>query len=360
MKNKTPFGITYIDGQPWLVGLPDGGSSRNTAEQSEFSQVADLVGRESFHCNMASWCSNYAQETRFDEEGEGFFWTQDGFVTRYDAAAENWDIEREGYRGSGTGFRPVLIPANPETLLPDPGRISLYENGRVFTFGTLYMDGKPLAVPVEAVRCPEMKYNISGDVPAYHRDALLKIGDTSEKPEEQIKFIKFGDKLFCDRVLIGCISQEDLEKNLVVEKTPTKTHSNMKQINQTQGHSQPDTFNLWARLGVTLTVTQEEAAVLCGKDYDEARNILLNLIRSDRCSLDGETYFPEVDQSETDYAIPEVQFDFDFAPTPLQVVPQKMDELQKGSPSFDERLADASARASSSPASEGKNQEPEH
>lgn len=52
------------------------------------------------------------------------------------------------------------------------------------------------------------------------------------------------------------------------------------------------TIGLWARLGVSLNVTPGELAVLKGGDAQKAEDLLVGLVRSDRCAMDGDTYFP--------------------------------------------------------------------
>ena len=52
------------------------------------------------------------------------------------------------------------------------------------------------------------------------------------------------------------------------------------------------TIALWARLGVSLNVTPGELAALKHPYDQNAKNLLVDLVRSDRCCMDGETYFP--------------------------------------------------------------------
>lgn len=124
--SKSVFGVTYIGGQPWTVALPDAGDSLAEAEQSEFAQVSELVGSEAFHTHMASWCGNHGSARRWDEE-EGYYWDEAGQVCQYDGKKVNWNLEREDYRGYGTGFRPVLIPAGPI-----PAHISSMKDGETY------------------------------------------------------------------------------------------------------------------------------------------------------------------------------------------------------------------------------------
>lgn len=54
--------------------------------------------------------------------------------------------------------------------------------------------------------------------------------------------------------------------------------------------------NLWARLGVTMSLTDEEVEKLIGEDQaavNEREKILIKVINDGRFSLDGETYVPQ-------------------------------------------------------------------
>lgn len=100
--------------------------------------------------------------------------------------------------------------------------------------------------------------------------------------------------------------------------------NNRENGNRAPEPNEPQTIPLWARVGMTLNATPEEAAILSGKDYDKAKETLVQLIQSDRCRLDGNTYFPSkadlcLDDDEAK-DIPDVPWEFDlYAP----VHPQK-------------------------------------
>jgi len=77
-----------------------------------------------------------------------------------------------------------------------------------------------------------------------------------------------------------------------------------------------DQIKLWARLGVTLSLTPEELALLTGPDTSKAKNTLLGIIRSYNCQLEGETYIPITDQNEK--VIGSNELEYYISPTPLQ------------------------------------------
>lgn len=79
------------------------------------------------------------------------------------------------------------------------------------------------------------------------------------------------------------------------------------------------TVKLWARVGVSMEVTQEELeAILQGNDESNkslAQMYLLNILESGRCQLDGETYIPAAGNQEI--LKPGGDLSFDITPRPL-------------------------------------------
>lgn len=77
-----------------------------------------------------------------------------------------------------------------------------------------------------------------------------------------------------------------------------------------------NTVSLWGRLGVQIDMTPEEFEIL--KENDEkAKDLLVKLIKSDRCFLDGESYFPEGYPNEG-YVENDYDFEFNIDHQPLQ------------------------------------------
>ena len=70
-------------------------------------------------------------------------------------------------------------------------------------------------------------------------------------------------------------------------------------------------ISLWGRLGVQIDMTPEEFDIIQKNDV-AARDLLVRLIKSDRCSLYGESYFPPEPNEE--YISEELGFDIDFQP----------------------------------------------
>lgn len=67
-------------------------------------------------------------------------------------------------------------------------------------------------------------------------------------------------------------------------------------------------ITLWGRLGVDIKMTPEEFAVLKNGGR-EADNLLVSLIRSDRCRINGDTYFPEAPNDK--HISEDLEFDLD-------------------------------------------------
>ena len=84
-------------------------------------------------------------------------------------------------------------------------------------------------------------------------------------------------------------------------------------------------LKLWARVGVSLNMTPDEVSILCGDDYRKATEMLVSVLHSDRCMLDGETYFPEIVNIEEESKVPDVPWEFDLY-KPLHQQPDKEKE----------------------------------
>ena len=146
----------------------------------------------SHHQYMASWC----QEQSLQRE--------DAHVQRGFTANDSWEpLASNSTRSSQIGYRPILIPLDPQTLEPKPSLFLGREDGDMLRMGCLYMDGIPQTNP--------KKPTPSGDIPNYIPGAKLRIGDNSPNPEDWITWIKVGNALVCDRNLMKNISIDDLE-----------------------------------------------------------------------------------------------------------------------------------------------------
>ena len=188
-----PAGVVIINNKPWAVTLPTGGNSKNSSCQWNDFISATSGKTNLIHClNMVSWCQDKAPDL------------EDFYVQRGYATTDIW--QSYGHladRAANIGYRPVLIPLDPDTLEPRPSVFMGRQDGDCFRMGSLYMDGTALSNPKNAV--PE------GDIPDYVPGTNLQIGESSENPNEWITWIKVGDVLIADRNLIKNISWEDLD-----------------------------------------------------------------------------------------------------------------------------------------------------
>lgn len=338
MLENSKNNITFIDGMPYAVCLPDGGK-QGQAEQSEFATLMRGAGLTDMHCMMRSWCSNRFVGTVLNEE-EGFYWDAAGIVTHYDGRKENWNVDRSDSYSYGLGFRPVLVPLDPDTLKPAPDRFGDLLNGSLVQLGTLYMDDKALLNPVDPVSSPMPDLVggfYPGDVPVYEKGASLRIGDTLKDEGTQIRFVVVGGKLVSDRVILGCVSHDDLEREFHLTKDVTRQHVNKKKKETRQQEDGP--VSLWMRLGVSIDVTRDELEALKAENFS-AQEMLMKLLCSGRCRIDGDTYFPE-DQKDL-----EDELNFDLPNMPFTAQPHvKEQTASRQAPSLAQQIQSASSRA---------------
>lgn len=85
---------------------------------------------------------------------------------------------------------------------------------------------------------------------------------------------------------------------------------------------QGEFIELWGRLGISLDVTPQEFAVLNGEDERVAQDLLVTLIQSERCQMNGNTYFPYSDVL-TRPNNPAEDLDFELDPAPLHPVKEQ-------------------------------------
>lgn len=132
-----------------------------------------------------------------------------------------------------------------------------------------------------------------------------------------------------------------------VDFDPSKTQEyhlyNMRELNA-EAKANPETglIHMEARLGISLEVTPEEFKVLHSSNTQAAQEQLIQLIRSDRCTMGGDTYFPE----PWNEGIIQEDLNFDLPIKPLSASAEKK-------PSLDDKIRDSEARAIS------QKQEPE-
>lgn len=102
----------------------------------------------------------------------------------------------------------------------------------------------------------------------------------------------------------------------------------------------PENIHLEARLGIGLDVTPQEFEILKRGD-DEAHKLLAQLVQSNRCTMGGDTYFPQPWNEEL------LNGDLNFD---LPSVPIHPDSGKK--PSLDQQIQNCQSRTASLPANE--------
>lgn len=107
-------------------------------------------------------------------------------------------------------------------------------------------------------------------------------------------------------------------------------------------------IQLWARLGISLEVNYEELQQLKQGGLD-AQKLLVSLIQSDRCQMNGDTYFP--DCANEGYLDEELNFDLPVAP--LSAPSEKK-------PSLDDKIKNSQAKTGNIDTNEkGREEAPE-
>ena len=212
MRDKKP-GLTYIDGKPYLVRLPipsewDYLMGQVNADNN-ILHYAHLVDTDSRWETLLSWTQMEGKHM----QPRNLQLCCGGSLHGHDCK----DLAKS-VRAYHVGFRPVLIPLNPESLEPDdsvcwPG----IGEGERLTMGTLYMNGRPVTM------CNEQCSN--GSITPYISEAKLEIGDSCSDPACQITFIKCCGKLWADRNLLSFISWDDLNAQGFCECTDTCFHT---------------------------------------------------------------------------------------------------------------------------------------
>lgn len=185
--------VTWIDGLPYLVRMPNGG--RLKGDPSEWDSIIDAIGEDDslFHWKgVFSWC----QEIRT------FADTLKKAVVRGGDSARCWFKHPVILEDKGVGFRPVLVPLSKDTLEPDDSAWSSLHDGERIQIGTLYLDDIPQQNPQDPV--------LDGDIPEYLSGSAIKLGDSDNDTNKQLHFIKAGNILIADRNILTNMTWDTL------------------------------------------------------------------------------------------------------------------------------------------------------
>lgn len=131
---------------------------------------------------------------------------------------------------------------------------------------------KVYAALVEAKTLEDVFYIFNQQHPQDYRARSLSVSDVVEVVSDD-----HSSFYFCDSIGFRRINFDPSKALAVFEEKPAP--------------QRPKTINLWARLGVSIIATPEDLEIL-RSGGGPAKDKLLELVRSDKCILDGETYFP--------------------------------------------------------------------
>lgn len=131
---------------------------------------------------------------------------------------------------------------------------------------------KVYAALVEAKTLEDVFYIFNQQHPQDYRARSLSVSDVVEVVSDD-----HSSFYFCDSIGFRRIDFDPSKALADFEEKPAP--------------QRPKTINLWARLGVSITATPEDLEIL-KSGGGPAKDKLLELVRSDKCVLDGETYFP--------------------------------------------------------------------
>lgn len=181
--------ICWINGQPYSVTLPTGGDNHG-GKNNQWDEMIEFLGEDEsdsvFHwAMMTSWCQKGGWKEMF---------VRGGISARYTGDSRTLSLQL-------IGFRPILIPLNEKTLIPDPELLADIPDGYRFALASLYMDNK-------VVQNPTKPFNI----PDYIEGADVFLGDRDANPKNWIYVIKHKGVLWSDRNLLKKISSDSLEK----------------------------------------------------------------------------------------------------------------------------------------------------
>jgi len=139
---------------------------------------------------MFSWVYNKA----FEDEN-----SPNQALRGYDSARYR-DYSLASFRYVSLGFRPAF------DALPSDFLSNSLEDGDTIVAGTLYMNGKPVKVPLNPV--------LNGDIEDYIPGSRLSFGPALDDPTYNVTAIKVGDIFIVDRALLKNISYSDIETAL--------------------------------------------------------------------------------------------------------------------------------------------------
>lgn len=195
----------WIDGNPYAICLPTGGlgSYKRDGEDlwDRLLKLTKEKGIDFHNQNCASWlqenimmaCEDPETRELYDELSAG-------------CRSLECNVHGIGYltwaKSRSLGFRPCLIPLNQKDYQPEDTLASIAD-GEVIQFGSMRLNGDLVDANLQHVKFPR---------PCRYQDGKLNIAfsDSTGESETDIRWIKCGEILVCDRNLLVNISWDEL------------------------------------------------------------------------------------------------------------------------------------------------------
>lgn len=299
MKYTQPYSAIFINGNPYAVVLPTSEAGKDQTVSMWDRTIAALGSHQNrLHFgSVFSWCQNSPYTDPM------FRWVR-GFSNTNDQ-----DYEHPSTHTASLGYRPCLIPLNPETLQPDSSKLEKYKDGTTFCMGTLYMNKRPIDNPQIPTR--------DGDITDYIPGADLRIGESHEDPKYHIQWLKAGDCLIADRNLLKNISWDDLDKyGLVYGNQKQREIESIQDVYKNLSQLDPNIYAVARNMYYIANyfgndyLSADELVTLAGKIADMAHYSNIPVLNEERldavCCLlsygiDENRYpeFPEADAATT-------------------------------------------------------------
>jgi len=156
----------------------------------EWDLLIDAIGDDNTITHWENMCF-WVQKKDF-EESNTIYRANCGYLS-----ARNCNFISASYRIVYVGFRPAFDALSCDRLC--------VRDGETIAIGTLYMNGRPIKVPLNPVW--------DGDIESYIPGASLSFGPALDDPAYTVTAIKIGNTFIADRTLLKNISYKDIENN---------------------------------------------------------------------------------------------------------------------------------------------------
>lgn len=195
-----------IDGNPYAVCLPTGGLGNYKREGEDLwdrlLKLAKEKGIDLHNQNYASWLQeSIVMACEDPETGEVYDEISAG------CRSLECNVHGIGYlpcaKSRELGFRPCLIPLSHKDQHPEDSWASIAD-GEIIQFGSLRMNGELVDANLPYVETPRRCRYVNCQL-------TITFGDSTGDHETDIRWIKCGEVLVCDRNLLTNISWNDLQ-----------------------------------------------------------------------------------------------------------------------------------------------------